>query len=228
MSNAWTLTVTAPAADLQLLSEEELRAAAGLEPDDTSQDASLATLGVQASTALANACGLAKAGYDASLAPLRGEAPPTFKAETLSQRFHVWSGYDSSKLLLARWPVLEIISVTVGDTELVVDDWMVDIPGAALVRVSGLGTLAWPCGRAVVEYDAGFDIVPEDLKGYAVRMVGLYSHTGVGGADPSERRVEIPGVITVERWVDTATTDVIVPEDILTGLARDGYRRVLA
>ena len=34
--------------------------------------------------------------------------------------------------------------------------------------------------------------------------------------------------MTVERWVDTATTDMLVPEDILAGLARDGYRRVLA
>ena len=34
------LTVTVPTDDLQLLTPEELRVAAGLEPDDTSQDAS--------------------------------------------------------------------------------------------------------------------------------------------------------------------------------------------
>jgi len=226
MSDGWTLTVTAPAADLQLLSEEELRVAAGLEPDDDSQDARLATLGVQTATALANACNLAKAGYDVSLAPLRGEAPATFKAETLIQTFRVGSGHASDKLLLARWPILEILSVTTDATELAAAAWELDIPGGSLARISGNSTLAWPCGRVVVQYDAGYDVIPDDLKGYAARMVGLYYTSA--GADPAERRVEIPGVITVERWVDTAATDILVPEDIMSGLARDGYRRLFA
>jgi len=226
MSDGWTLAVTAPAANLQLLSEEELRVAAGLDPDDDSQDARLATLGLQTSTALANACNIAKAGYDASLAPLRGEAPPTFMAETLIQTFRVGSGSASDKLFLARWPILEILSVTTDATDLVAADWELDIPGGSIARISGYSTLSWPCGRVSVQYDAGFDIIPDDLKGYAARMVGLYYTSA--GADPAERRVEIPGVITVERWVDTAATDILVPEDIMSGLARDGYRRLFA
>ena len=43
------LTVTVPTDDLQLLTEEELRVAAGLEPDDTSQDVALATRDLLAS-----------------------------------------------------------------------------------------------------------------------------------------------------------------------------------
>ena len=230
MANAWTLTVTAPAADLQLLSEEELRTAAGLEPDDDSQDARLATLGIQTATALANACNLAKAGYDPLFAaletPLRGEAPATFKAETLMQTFRIGSGNAEDKLYLARWPILEILSVSTDATDLAAAAWELDIPGASLARISGYSTLSWPCGRVVVQYDAGYDVIPEDLKGYAARMVGLYYTSA--GADPAERRVEIPGVITVERWVDTAATDILVPEDIMSGLARDGYRRLFA
>jgi len=226
MSNAWTLTVTAPASDLQLLSEEELRVAAGLQPDDTTQDAALAIRGLQVAEALAGACGIARAGYDPSLAPLRGPAPLTLKAETLIQSFRIWQGYQSPKLLLARWPALEVLSVTVDETALVIDDWVLDIPGASLTRVYGNGTLSWPYGRVEVEFDAGWDVVPEGLKGYAARMVNLYHSSA--GADPSERRVEIPGVVTLERWVDTASTDSLVPEDIMAGLERDGYRRVLA
>jgi hypothetical protein len=227
MSGAWTLTVTEPATDLQLLTPEELRAAAGLPAGDTTHDAELATWGLQAASALAGACGIAKAGYDVSLAPLRGEAPVTFKAETLVQAFRVGPGYPIDKLLLARWPVLAVVSVTIDVTELLTSDWEVDIPQASLRRVNGNGTMCWPSGRVIVEYEAGYDDpVPQDLKGYAARLTGLYyaSH----GADPMERRVEIPGVMTVERWVDTTATDVLVPEDILAGLARDGYRRVLA
>jgi hypothetical protein len=230
MSEAWTLTVTAPADDLQLLTPEELRAAAGLEPDDTSQDATLATTGLQVAAALAGACGIAKAGYDASLAPLRGEALPTLKAETLSQTFRIWSGNANRKLLLARWPVLSIISVTTDATELVPADFEIDIPEASITRISGYSPMGWPVGRITVQYDAGYDDpVPTDLKGYASRLVSLYHQTtGAGAGDPSVRRVEVPGVITLERWVDTTTTDVLVPEDIMTGLQRDGYRRVLA
>ena len=77
----------------------------------------------------------------------------------------------------------------------------------------------------IVEYEAGYDTIPDDLKSYASRLVGLYYRTT--GADPTQRRVEIPGVISVERWVDTTTTDVIVPEDIMAGLKRDGYRRLV-
>jgi hypothetical protein len=226
MSGLWSLTVTAPAADYQLLSAEELRVAAGIDPDDTSQDAALAIRGLQVAEALANACGIAKAGYDVTLAPLRGEAPITLKAETLVQRFRILNGYQGDKLLLARWPALEVLSVTTDTTALTVDDWVLDIPGSALLRVSDNGTLCWPAGRVIVEYDAGYDVIPEGLKGYASRLVSLYHSTT--GADMSERRVEIPGVITVERWVDTAATDILVPEDIMTGLERDGYRRVLA
>ncbi len=226
MSGVWSLTVTAPAADLQLLSQEELRLAAGLDPDDASQDTALAIRGLQVAEALAGACGIAKAGYDPSLAPLRGEAPLTLKAETLVQSFRIRNGYDGDKLLLARWPALEVISVTTDTTELLVGDWELDIPGSALLRVSGNSTVCWPIGRVIVEYDAGYDVIPEGLKGYAARLVGLYHSSA--SADPTERRVEIPGVITVERWVDTAATDVLVPDDIMAGLQRDGYRRVLA
>jgi len=227
MSGAWSLIVTVPAVDLQLLTDEELRVAAGLQPDDTSQDATLATWGLQAAAALAGAMGYAKAGYDAALAPLRGEAPITVRAETLVQTFRIRNGNQIDKLHLARWPSLSITSVTVDTTELTTDDWELDIVQASLTRVLGNSTLCWPCGRVIVEYDAGFDDpIPADLKGYAARLVGLY-HSSDGG-DPSERRVEIPGVITVERWVDTTATDLLVPDDIMAGLARDGYRRVLA
>jgi len=221
------LTVTVAADDLQLLTEEELRVAAGLAPDDDSQDAALATYGLRAAAALAGACGVAKAGYDASYAmgspPLRGEAPRTLKAETLAQTLRVRPGGQYRTLTLARWPVLSIISVTENTTELTTDDWELDVSGASLTRISGDETLYWPHGRVIVEYEAGYDTIPEDLKGYAARLVGLYNQTT--GADLSERRVEIPGVISLERWVDTTATDVLVPEDIMTGLKRDGYRR---
>jgi len=218
------LTVIEPAADYQLLTPEELRVAAGLDPTDMTQDAALEVWGLQAATALASACGLAKGGYDASLLPLRGEAPLTLKAETVEQTFRVRPGNQYRTLFLARWPVLAITSVTVDTSALTTGDFEVDIPRASLTRISGNQTLYWPCGRVIVQYEAGYDDpVPSGLKGYAARLTGFYYQTQ--GSDPTERRVEIPGVITLERWVDQAATDSLVPTDISSGLLRDGYRR---
>ena len=101
-----------------MLSDEELRIAAGLDAADTTHDDALATWGLQAAAALAGACGIAKAGYDVSLAPLRGEAPVTFKAETLVQTFRIRPSDYLHQLYLARWPVLSIVSVTVDATAL--------------------------------------------------------------------------------------------------------------
>ena len=53
------LTVTVPADGLHLLTAEELRLAAGLDPSDGSQDTELAMQGLQAAAALAAACGVA-------------------------------------------------------------------------------------------------------------------------------------------------------------------------
>ena len=92
MSGAWTLTVTAPASNLQLLTQEELRAAAGVEPGDASQDAALATRACRPPTALAGACGIALAGYDRHpLAPLRGEAPLTLQGRDGHPEFRIYN-----------------------------------------------------------------------------------------------------------------------------------------
>lgn len=218
------LTVIVPADGLHLLTVEELRLAAGLDPSDGSQDTALQAQGLQAAAALAAACGVAKAGYDPSLAPLRGEAPRTLKAETLVQTFRVKPGYQYGTLFLARWPVIEIISITEDMTELVADNWELDVSDASLTRISGNETLFWPAGRVIVEYEAGYENIPDDLKGYCSRLVNLYSQsTSVSGSNT--KRIEIPGVVTIDRWVDQVATDSVVPQDIMTGLQRDGYRR---
>jgi len=220
------LTVTEPADDLQLLSEEELRVAAGLDADDDSQDETLAICGLQAAAALAAACGVATAGYDASLAPLRGAAPRTLKAETLIEITRVKPGYQYGTLYLARWPVLEILSITEDVTQLTTDDWELDTYDGSLTRISGNSLLYWARGRVIIEYAAGYDVIPADLKAHASRLVNLYSQA-TSISDANTKHIEIPGVITIDRWVDQTATDSIVPDDIKDALARDGYSRLV-
>src|SRR5262245_46299964 len=118
------LTVTDAADDLQLLSTVELRLAAGLDGGDASHDDELATIGLRASAALAAACGVAAAGYDASYLaespPLRGEAPRTLKAEAVSETLR--SPRQFSPLFLARRPILAVSSLSVGGSAVAATD----------------------------------------------------------------------------------------------------------
>lgn len=218
------LTITEAASDLQLLSQEELRVAAGLESSDSSADDALAVLGLRAAAALAAACGVTRGGYDASYLanspPLRGEAPRTLKAETVSETFRFRSHYGS--IYLARRPVLAISMVTEDSSELGVDDFEYDVPQGALMRVSGDSLIQWAMGRITVVYEAGYETIPEDLKGFAAQLVSLYYQSE--GDDPNVKHEEIPGVISIDRWVDTKA-DNIVPDDIMAGLIRGGYRK---
>lgn len=218
------LTVTEIASDYQLLSAAELRVAAGLESSDTSQDDKLATIGLRAAAALANACGVAKAGYDASYAaespPLVGEAPPTLRTETVSQTFRLWD--EQSTLYLARRPVSAVSTVTETGSVVASSGYEFDVSQGALIRLTGNEPSNWPRGKTVIVYDAGYSIVPEGLKGYASQLVGLYYQGDPG--DQNVRGYDIPGVIAVQRWVDN-DADSIVPQDIMAGLLRDGYRK---
>lgn len=219
------LTVTEVASDLQLLSAAERRVAAGLEDDDASQDDALATLGLRVAAALAGACGVAKAGYAASYAsespPLVGLAPVTLKLESLEQKFR--SSWGGTTLYLARRPVSAITSVTGNGSVLGADEYELDVSQGALIKMSGYYEVPWPNGRTVVAYDAGYDPIPDGLKAYAARLMSLYYQTD--GADTNERVVDIPDVIRVERWVNSVQSDIIVPDDIMTGLLRDGFRQ---
>jgi hypothetical protein len=54
-------TIVTPASDLAILSQAELRAAAGLAAGDTSQDTDLSILGLEAAEWIAGLCGVAAA-----------------------------------------------------------------------------------------------------------------------------------------------------------------------
>lgn len=212
------LLVTDPADDLQLLSTEELRLAAGLESSDSSQDTALAALGLRAAGALAAACNIARAGYASTISPaITGAAPLTLKLETLSETFRLRS--EQRTLYLARRPVGQVVSITAsGDT---VAEYDLDVIEGALVKLTSDDPCNWPCGKTVVVYEAGYETIPDDLKGFASQLVGMYY---TSGDDPNEKRVSIPGVIERERWVDKEA-DGIVPDDILAALLRAGYRK---
>lgn len=201
--------VTSTAADLNLLTLEDLRVAVGLASDDDSQDAKLETLGKRVSSMITAACQVARDGIN----------PPTLLLEGCTDSFRLKC--SQSALYLSRRPVYQIISVTEAGTALDQDvHYEVEPASGKLIRLSGDDVTCWPAGRIVIEYDAGFATVPEDLKAIAAQLAGGY--WADDGVDPMEKRLKIDGVVELERWVD-ASANPQMPKDIMQALLDGGY-----
>lgn len=201
--------VVTPADDLNLLTIEELRVAVGLESDDDSQDAALETLGDKVSSIISAACLIIKDGV----------SPPTLLLEGCAEEVRI--SRPQKYIFLSRRPIWQMISVTVSGTLLTQDiDFEVDLAYGKLTRLRDDTEICWDCGKVVVEYDAGYDDVPADLKAIAAQLASRYWASD--GSDPLEKRVDIPDVIEIDRWVDP-TSDPQMPKDLFDALVRGGY-----
>lgn len=201
--------VTSPAPDLNILTVEELRAAVGLASDDDSQDVKLETLGKRVSSMITAACHVAKDGIN----------PPTLLLEGCIDSYRLKCSQHA--LYLSRRPIYQMISVTEAGSVLEQDvHYEVETASGKLTRLSGDDVICWPAGRIVIEYDAGFPAVPEDLKAIAAQLAGGY--WADDGVDPMEKRLRVDGVVELERWVD-ASANPQMPKDIMQALLDGGY-----
>lgn len=202
-----TFTVTAPAADLSLLTIEELRAAAGVA--DSSQDAALTTLGLRLSASIARQCGVASDGVH----------PTTLLSEACTEVFRPTRHHRD--LILARRPVMAITSVTENGTVLDASDYEIGRSSGILTRLSGDRFSCFPCGKITVVYVAGFEDAPDDLKLAASKLAtALYSETA---RDPNLKRVDVYEVEAREYWVGPSD-DPLLSAEITDLLAP--YRQV--
>ncbi|MCK1670305.1 hypothetical protein [Bradyrhizobium sp. 150] len=202
--------------DRLLLTTAELRAAAGLTVGDTSQDATLIPLGSYVSAAITSACKVVRA----------GAIPPTLRLETVTETF-LFRNLQKS-LVLARRPVVEIISVTETDSLLSTDDYQTDKAAGIIYRTNGTGMYLegvgpwswWATGSTVVIYSAGYDEVPADLKYAAIKFI--QAELAQGTRDPLLKRLRIDGISEREWWVNPERTSV-VPGEVIDILAAGGY-----
>ncbi|EHK56907.1 hypothetical protein [Allomesorhizobium alhagi] len=192
------LTVTTPAADRNLLSVAELRAAVGV--SDSSRDAELAIVGARVAATIARICRVATA----------GATPATLREEVLSETFRLDRSADC--LILSRLPVSSVASVTEDGTAVDAADYEVDASPGMLLRLSGDDPACWRCGKIVVAYTAGWATVPDDLKDAAARMVRIFSADAT--QEPGLKRENIPGLIEKEWWVAPAD-DPLAPADVI-------------
>ncbi len=194
-----------PNSDRSLLTIEELRSAASV--TDSSRDAELTALGGFIAAVITSAC---------SVTPV-GANPPTLRLESVIETFyHHHHGREA--MALARFPVASINSVTEGTSTLSPSDYELD--GTILYRMSGTRRTHWRHGPVVVAYDAGWAVVPDDLKYAAILFV--QAAVLAGSRDPMLKRRVTVGVSEYEWWVDP-TRDKVVPADVMDILVIGGY-----
>lgn len=183
------LTVTTPAGDLSLLSIEQMRVAAGLDPSDGSQDADLAARGLAIAAGITSECRIA----------IGQGANPTLLQETLTETFY---GVDVNELILARRHNVEIITATIDGAALVDSDRIVDPEAGMLTRLSDDCPRRWCARKVVVVYKAGFATVPPDLEQAALDYFRAVSMESDRDPYVKSESIEVPGVetITTDRW----------------------------
>jgi uncharacterized phiE125 gp8 family phage protein len=93
-------------------------------------------------------------------------------------------------LLLARFPVTEIVSVVENDTSLTASDYELarDGGGGVLNRLRFDREWTWPIGKVLVTYTAGYEDVsdlPDGIERAAIVLVNQYRYSA--GRDPQLR-----------------------------------------
>lgn len=211
MTTTSVLEVVTPAVERSLLNVDELRAA-GITGDD---DAVLA-IGRAYSARIARICRIVAAGI----------VTPTLRLESLREVFtieddHHYDGHPhSGALVLARRPIAMLASITLNDDALAIDSNLIvdDVQGMLIREPHRIGwwgsRVMWRgnwAHKVTVEYDAGWDDVPEDLVLAAQQLIrDTLARTR---REPGLRRLSLPDVSEREYWNDAtvgAVSDVVL------------------
>lgn len=175
--------VVTPASSMALVTLDEAKAALGIPPADTSQDAAL--------TAQIEAVGVAANNYCNRI----------FAVQTYQDTFRYVTNwlYPGQALRTRQFPIVmaegtPAVAVIENGAELDGALWEVFPEEGALYRLdSGLvGT--WLGTAIVVDYTAGFDPIPADVRSAALEWLG--ARWGGTGRDPGLRSETIPDLIT--------------------------------
>ncbi len=149
------LTITEPATATRLTTLAAAKVE--LQVTDGADDAYLAMLIDQASDAVRSWC------------------QRTFAAETVRETIHLSA--CTTALMLARWPIITVVSVEIDGTA--EDSANVEIEDAGFLhRLADSRLVSWPAGRIVVEYQAGYVLpgasgrtLPNDVERAALSLV---------------------------------------------------------
>lgn len=196
--------VVTPTESMALVTLEQAKAALGIAPEDTSQDAALQLQIDAVSVAVNNYCG-------------RIFAVQTYQ-DTL--RYVAQWLYAGEPLRTRQYPIVvsegePLIAVIENGATVDVAFWDVYPEEGTLYRIDGGIVTAWSGTTIVVDYTAGFDPVPPDVA--MATLEWLTARHGAIGRDPGLRSETIPDVIT-QVW---GTSDTSAASSSIPAAARD-------
>jgi uncharacterized phiE125 gp8 family phage protein len=201
--------VVVPATSLALITLDQAKAALGIDAADTSQDAALAQLIAAVSTAIDNWCG-------------RIFVRQTYRDQL--RNVCNWLG-TGEPINTRQWPIPldvdeePVLVITEDGTALDPAAWEADTDTGEIWRLdpSGAngGPSAWSGSTVVLDYDGGYDEIPDDVQSAALEW--LTARWSAQGRDPALRSETIPDVITQVWSADAVSTTT----SSMPSLARD-------
>jgi hypothetical protein len=202
--------VITPADSLALITLDQAKAALGIDPADTSQDAKLQQQIDAVSAAIDNWC------------------DRIFVRQTYRDQFrYAFNWLNPGEPLQTRqYPIpldtggVPVLVIAENGSTLDAAVWEIEIESGSLYRLNNSAAVsAWTGTSIVVDYDAGYDTIPADVQGTALEW--LTARWGAIGRDPALRSETIPDLIT--QVYSTDTTMPSMPSGVRECLS--GYRR---
>jgi len=169
---------------MALISVERAKDVLGIPPEDHTQDGMLGRQIAAVSMAVSSYC------------------DRTFVQQTYRDQFRSvcnWMGFGHP-LFLRQYPICvdestHLPLVTIVEDGAPFTDYEAYLARGALYRLDGVGNVCgWSAGLIVVDYTAGYAVIPEDIQAAATEWVA--ARWSARGRDPTVRSQTIPDVIS--------------------------------
>lgn len=178
------LTVITPAPTHDLTSLSTVKAELGV--TDRAEDGKLLGYIEQASDVIANHCNR------------------TFALETVTETIRNSGG--SCFLLLERYPIVSVASVTENGTPIDPDDYEINGDDGTIMRLCGGRPVRWATGKIVVTYSAGYELpagLPTSIERACILLVKMYA--AAGDRDPMVRSEAVDGAGSTDYFSGAGT-----------------------
>jgi hypothetical protein len=135
----------------------------------------------------------------------------SFALERLAETFDL--NLRTDKLVLSRWPVVEVLSVKVNGVTLTATDWKIGVDGVVKLTAPRSGVVEVDYRAGYVLPDATGRTLPEDIEHAALTLINL--NWSVRGRDPLLRSETVEGIGAFQYQVGGVT----MPADVASLLA---------
>ena len=138
-------------------------------------------------------------------------------SEGLQESFRLHWGSNNKSVVLTRFPVVSVQSVTADGTLLDPSEWEVNLREGLLYRLdaaTGLYQIAWHCSQLVVVYTAGYALLgdlPRDIE--RACLILLNHRYAAGDRDPTIKSEDVPGILSTTYWVGGIGENAAVPPE---------------